>query len=550
MKIAVTSKSFSKNDYLINELKKYFMEVRLNLTGSLLEGDELIEFLQDCDGVIVALEQITPEVIDSLPKLKIISKFGVGLNNIDLEYCKQKDIRVGWTAGVNKTSVAEMTLGFMLMLIRNLYITSNKLSKGIWDKDGGFSLYGKTIGIVGAGHIGKEVINLLKPFNCNILVNDIINQNEYYLQNNLTEVCFDEIIKQSDILSIHTPLTGKTHNLINKDVFSKMKNSSFLINTARGGIVNLVDLKDALKTNKISGAAIDVYNSEPPEDSELLSLANLICTPHIGGNSNEAVVSMGESAIKHIKEYFIQQNDEISYEEYCKDKKNLDKFLVNITLSTGNKFKTYKKLSSLEDSFFEYYCNLQNSFNFKIYKNDLIIDVGAHHGIISIGCAQKGAKVISYEPNPINFDILNRNIYQNNDLNITAYEYAVSNRNETLIFNFGKTSTTGALKELDRDWKRTITDIEVKAVNLNNILDNHDKIKLLKLDCEGAEYDILNSLSQDNINKLEYFYIEVHPIEKYKPKEIEPILDKLGFIYRSKYVKHGCYEYFCKKEDN
>ena len=261
----------------------------------------LIDFLKDCEGVIVALEQMVPEVIDQLPKLKVISKFGVGLNNIDIEYCKKKNIKIGWRAGVNKTSVAEMTLGFMLMLIRNLYMTSNKLSTGIWDKNGGFSLYGKTIGIVGVGHIGKEVVNLLKPFGCKILVNDIINQDEYYNQNDLIKMGFDELIQQSDIITVHTPLTNQTNNMINKDVFDKMKNSSFIINTARGEIVNLNDLKESIKANNIAGAAIDVYHEEPPTDLELLSLPNLICTPHIGGNSNEAVLAMGMSAINNLR---------------------------------------------------------------------------------------------------------------------------------------------------------------------------------------------------------------------------------------------------------
>jgi D-3-phosphoglycerate dehydrogenase len=303
MVVAVTSKSFSKNEHLINELKKHFDDIRLNLTGHLLEGDELINFLKDCDGIIVALEQMTPEVINQLPKLKIISKFGVGLNNIDLEYCKQKNIKIGWSAGVNKTSVAEMTLGFMLMLIRNLYITSNKLSNGTWDKDGGFSLYGKTIGVIGVGHIGKELINLLKPFGCIILVNDIINQDSYYEQNGLVEVNLQELISRSDIITVHTPLTKDTNQSINKNVFDSMKDTAFIINTARGEIVNLTDLKEALKFDKIAGAAIDVYDSEPPKHKELLSLPNLICTPHIGGNSKEAVLAMGMSAIKNLKDF-------------------------------------------------------------------------------------------------------------------------------------------------------------------------------------------------------------------------------------------------------
>jgi len=302
MKVAVTSKSFSKNKILIDELKQYFSDVKLNYGTKKLNDDELIDFLEDCDGAIVALEEINQKVIDALAKLKVVSKFGVGLDNIDLEYCKQKNIKVGWIGGVNKTSVAEMALGFMLMLIRNLYVSSIKLSNDTWDKNGGYSLYGKTIGIIGIGYIGKELIKLLQPFNCKILVNDIINQDKYYKSNNLTEVSKEEIFKQSDIVTLHTPLTSDTKYLINNQTLSMMKNNAYIINTARGDLVNLDDLKYALQNNIISGAALDVYDSEPPKDKELLNLENLICTPHIGGNASEAVFAMGRTAIEFLNE--------------------------------------------------------------------------------------------------------------------------------------------------------------------------------------------------------------------------------------------------------
>lgn len=302
MKVAVTSKSFSKNEVLISELKEHFIDVKLNYATKKLNDEEVIEFLQDCDGAIVALEEMNSHIIDSLPKLKVISKFGVGLDNIDVDYCHEKSVKIGWKGGVNKQSVAEMTLGFMLMLMRNLYVTSNSLSNGVWDKDGGSSLYGKTIGIIGVGHIGKELIKLLQPFGCKILVNDIINQDDYYRENNLFEHSKEDIFQYSDIVTLHTPLTNETEYLINKGTLNSMKKKAFVINTARGNLINLDDLKDALKNDIIGGAAIDVYESEPPEDKELLSLKNLICTPHIGGNSNEAVLAMGSSAIYFLKD--------------------------------------------------------------------------------------------------------------------------------------------------------------------------------------------------------------------------------------------------------
>lgn len=192
----------------------------------------------------------------------------------------------------------------MLMLARNLYVTSNELKQGVWNKSGGFQLSGKTVGIVGLGHIGKELIRLLQPFECKILVNDIISQNDYYKENNLIEVSKEELYAQSDIITLHVPLDEHTHNMIDQKALQAMKSTAYLLNSARGGIINENALKWALKNNIIAGAAIDTYTQEPPTDTDLLSLPNLICTPHIGGNAKEAIEAMGMSAIHHLREYY------------------------------------------------------------------------------------------------------------------------------------------------------------------------------------------------------------------------------------------------------
>jgi D-3-phosphoglycerate dehydrogenase len=153
------------------------------------------------------------------------------------------------------------------------------------------------------GHIGKDLVELLKPFGCTIVVNDIIEQDAYYKANNLREVTKEEMFKIADVITIHTPLDSSTKYLINKESLQMMKPTAFIINTARGGIVNQDDLKWALQNNIIAGAAIDPYEVEPPEDKDLISLANLINTPHIGGNSQEAVEAMGMAAIVNIVEW-------------------------------------------------------------------------------------------------------------------------------------------------------------------------------------------------------------------------------------------------------
>lgn len=304
MKVVVTSPSFSKNTILQKEMSKYFINPTLNLDGTKFSQNQLIEFIKHADAIIVGLEKINSNVLDKCPNLKIISKFGVGLNNIDLEACKKRNVSIGWTGGVNKLSVAEMAIGFMLMLARNLFIRSNELKNGTWNKSGGFQLSGKTLGIIGLGHSGKELVKLLKPFGCKILVNDIIDQNQYYKENNLKETSKDILFKTSDIITIHTPHNETTNNMINIEILKTMKKSAYIINTARGGIINEKDLKYALQNNTIAGAAIDAYSEEPPVDIEFLKLPNLICTPHIGGNAKEAVESMGMSAIQHLKNYY------------------------------------------------------------------------------------------------------------------------------------------------------------------------------------------------------------------------------------------------------
>ncbi|TAD94725.1 MAG: hydroxyacid dehydrogenase [Bacteroidetes bacterium] len=301
IKIVVTSRSFSLNKTLRIELLQHFPEnVVFNDKGLYLDGQALLDFVQGADILVVGLEKIDENVLKVCPNLKMISKYGVGLDNIDLEICQKYGVKIGWTGGVNRLSVAEVALGFMLGLCRNLFLTSLQHKSGIWNKSGGYQLSGKTVGIIGVGFIGKELVRLLKPFGCKILVNDIIDQKQYYSENNLTETSKEDIFRQADLISFHTPLNTETTHLVRKETLELMKPSAFLINTARGSIIKREDLKWALQNKMIKGAAIDVYEEEPPTDLEFLQLENLVCTPHLCGNSEEAVLAMGRSAIRHL----------------------------------------------------------------------------------------------------------------------------------------------------------------------------------------------------------------------------------------------------------
>lgn len=302
--IGITTVAFSKNEKLIEQIKNYgFKNVYLNEPKRRFTKEELIEFLGKCDIAIVGLDKITDEVLSQVPNLKAISKYGVGLDNIDFEACKKHNVQVLHTPGVNKRSVAEQALACMLMLSRNLFVTANDLKRGDWNKSGGTQVTAKIIGVIGVGNIGKDLISLLKPFGCKILVNDIIDQKEYYEKNDLIESTKEDIFKNADIITVHTPLTPELKYLINKESLSMMKTSAVVINTARGGIVDQNDLKWALQNNIIAGAAIDAYEIEPPEDQEFVNIPNLIATPHIGGNAKEAVEAMGQASINNIVEF-------------------------------------------------------------------------------------------------------------------------------------------------------------------------------------------------------------------------------------------------------
>lgn len=300
MRVRVCNISFSKNSILVNKIKKYFKDVNFNFNGVRLDGEELIDFCKDADAIIVGVEKINSSILKRLPNLKYIAKYGVGIDNIDIDSCKERGVLIGWTGGVNKRSVAELTLGYMLILMRNIFSSYSDLKKLRWIKDGGNSLYNKKIGIIGMGNIGQDLIKLLSVFDCEILANDISENSSLSKKLNFKYVTKEFLYRNSDIVTLHVPLTSSTKKMINTKVFNKMKNSSILINTSRGGVVCEKDLIDALKKKKIHSAALDVFQYEPLKNKELVRLSNIICTPHIAGNSKEAVIEMGNSAISHL----------------------------------------------------------------------------------------------------------------------------------------------------------------------------------------------------------------------------------------------------------
>jgi len=304
--VVVTPPPICNSPTLRKELSDLFPETRFNHLGRYLSEEELIHFAGEADALLIGRDGMTDKILSALPQLKFIAKYGVGLDNIDQEVLEKHQVELGWTAGVNRRSVAELTLSFMLGLCHNVFKGGEALKQGQWAKDGGQMLQGKTVGVIGCGNIGMEVVRLLQPFECTVWVRDILDRSEFCQQTGAEEKSFEELLRGSDIVSLHVPLTDQTRDMIDKTALHQMRLTALLINTSRGEVVDQNALKQALLKGTLSGAALDVFAQEPPEDKELLACPNLMVTPHIGGNAREAVEAMARSAFQHLEDYFGQ----------------------------------------------------------------------------------------------------------------------------------------------------------------------------------------------------------------------------------------------------
>lgn len=301
-RVAVCSRSFSRNMVLRTELLERFTHVTFNETGRQLEGDNLVDFLRGHDKAITALERIDDYVLSRLPELKVIGKYGVGLDMIDMAAMRAYGKRLGWAGGVNRRSVSELVIAFAIAMLRHVPAANREVLSGTWRQHVGGQLSGRTVGIIGCGHVGKDLAQLLQPFGCPILVNDIRDYPDFYAANGIKAVGLEELLAQSDIVTLHVPLDESTRGMLDERLLALMKPTTLLLNTARGGLVDETALKRMLQDKRLAAAAFDVFSVEPPLDQELLSLPNFLATPHIGGSSHEAILAMGRAAISGLDE--------------------------------------------------------------------------------------------------------------------------------------------------------------------------------------------------------------------------------------------------------
>jgi D-3-phosphoglycerate dehydrogenase len=300
-KVLVTPRSFGKtNPTPIEVLKEKGYEVIMNPYGRIMTEEEMISEIEDVDGIIIGVDPLNRNVLKHAKKLKAISKYGVGTDNIDMEYTKNAGIPVTRTVGANSDAVADYAMALLLGVARKVVLIDKECRKLNWNKITTVEMWGKTLGLIGLGSIGKGVAKRASGFNMKILAYDLYQDEEYAKANNIEYVSLEKLLKESDFISLHLPLTKDTKNLISYKEFEMMKDKAVIVNTARGGIIDEEALLWALKENKIWGAGIDVFEEEPPKNQELLKLDNIIIGSHCAASTYEAIDNMGMMAAQNL----------------------------------------------------------------------------------------------------------------------------------------------------------------------------------------------------------------------------------------------------------
>ena len=304
-RLAISSISFSRSQELRKSLENLPVEIFANEAGKKLDEEGLISFLKEthAEVLIIGLEPFTKRVIEECPHIKAVCKYGVGLDNIDFEAARKARIELAWTPGVNKRSVSELVLAFALGHCRNVFTSMDSMKRGQWVKNGGRQLSEKTVGIVGFGYIGQDLASLLQAFSCKLLVSDLLDLKKEAAAVGAEQVSYEELVRQSDILSFHVPLTALTRNLYSAEQIKQSKKDALIINTSRGSVVDFHAVTSGVINGVLGAFATDVYPEEPFDASVYKDIPGLYFTPHIGGNAAEAVRAMGQAAIDHLVRY-------------------------------------------------------------------------------------------------------------------------------------------------------------------------------------------------------------------------------------------------------
>jgi D-3-phosphoglycerate dehydrogenase len=288
------------HDYMQERMDSQGYRLKAVYNDEPLTKEELKEALQDVDGYIVALETVDAEILDAAAGLKAISKYGVGVDNIDLAAARAKGVEVSNCPGSNSNAVAELTIGLMISMARNIQTLCNNLRDKRWTVEVGLEVSGKKVGILGFGNVGRRVAHYLKAFGAEVLVYDLFKDPKAAAEYDVRYTSVEEIARTSDFITVHLPMLDDTRHLINAEMFSIMKTGVFLVNAARGGVVDENALYNAVIEGKVAGAAVDVFEFEPPTASKLLTDERFIVLPHIGAATKQASLNMMSMAMDNV----------------------------------------------------------------------------------------------------------------------------------------------------------------------------------------------------------------------------------------------------------
>ena len=300
-KILTTPRSYGKNmPELFEQLEAAGYEVVKNPTGGILEKETMKQLIADCDGIIVGVDPLDAEVLACAPKLRAIAKYGVGVDNIDLDYCKEHNIKVSRTVGANSEAVADYAMTLIMAVARKAVMIDRKCRKLDWSKISTRDVSNATLGLFGLGAIGKHVAKRAQGFGMKVLAYDPFWPEEYAKANDITRADAETIFKNADFISLHLPLMESTKNFVGEKEIAMMKKDAVIINTARGGLIDEAALLKALQENRIYGAGIDAFAQEPPADPAWFELDNVVIGSHCAASTTGATQNMGRMATENV----------------------------------------------------------------------------------------------------------------------------------------------------------------------------------------------------------------------------------------------------------
>ena len=304
MNVLISTSSFAEHSREpLDLLEARGIQYRLNAHGRKLKADEIASLVSDVDGLVAGTEPLTREVLQRAPRLKAISRCGTGLDNVDLAAAAELGIQVRNTPAAHVDAVAELSLAAILSALRHISEADRAIRAGTWRKPMGRLLRGRTIGLLGLGRVGKRLIELLAPFGVTVLATDPHEDPAFATTYGVRYVGLDELLEQSDVVSLHLPYSAEMHHLLDRSRLGRMRPGAVLVNCARGGLVDESALCDALRSGHLAGAHVDTFEQEPYQ-GPLTELANVTLSSHIGSYAVEGRIQMEREAVQNLLECF------------------------------------------------------------------------------------------------------------------------------------------------------------------------------------------------------------------------------------------------------